>query len=396
MGKWNETCGCTHFHPIQPSTLCAHQEGVPEGESKESEVRPGDEDKDEGGEEAIAAGWRGRELAVDSHTRSSRMLSLLAPISERNVTRVAEKHGAPPSPEGDDNVETISAQAFGDVAAECSHDWRLPRVLTPRCLSRNDEHAEHGQQTLVQSHTHSSEHISPRENIESEVSLTIAERRRRRGGGRGGEGLAHENKESEVSALPSSPDDLDQKRKAAVLGCFGTRELDGAAEVDSEDTPSESEHTYLTSQEIQHMHERVNQWLSSAPPLDDNVLVAQSSYSGKGDASPVHSPPNALRAHLSPSLQSPLQLLLPAAKPYVPIHHVPVQTEVSQGKEDGIEGAGGCEGQEAAVEGEEGADCHGMGMEARSFSSEETVTLVNSPPNTSQEHTVREGLGVGR
>ena len=110
-GKGNETCGCTHFQPIQPSALC--QEGVPEGESKESEVRPGEEEKEEGGEEAIAAGWRGRELAVDSHTRSSRMLSLLAPISERNVTRVAEKHVAPPSPEGDDNVETISAPAFG-------------------------------------------------------------------------------------------------------------------------------------------------------------------------------------------------------------------------------------------------------------------------------------------
>jgi hypothetical protein len=63
---------------------------VPEGESKESEVKPGDEDKveeDEGAEE-IAAGWRGRELAVDSHTRSPRMFSLLAPISERDVTRV--------------------------------------------------------------------------------------------------------------------------------------------------------------------------------------------------------------------------------------------------------------------------------------------------------------------
>ena len=77
--------------PIQPSALCVHQEGVPEGESKESEVKPGDEDKveeDEGGEEDIAAGWRGRELAVDSHTRSPRMFSLLAPISERDVTRV--------------------------------------------------------------------------------------------------------------------------------------------------------------------------------------------------------------------------------------------------------------------------------------------------------------------
>ncbi len=328
-------------HPIQPSALCVHQEGVTEGESKEGEVRLGNDDKveKEEEEEGVAAGWQGRALAVDRQARSTRMFNLLAPINERHVTRVAEKHGAPPSPEGDDNVEAISAQAFGDVAAECSHDWRLPRVLTPRRLYCNDEHAEHGQQTLVQTDTHSSELISPLENTESEVSLL------RRGGGEeggGGGGLAHENKESEVSALPP---------------------------LDSEDTASESEHNYLTSQEIQHMHERVHEWLSSAPPPDDHALVAQSSYSGKDGASPVHSHP---------------------------IHYVPVQMEVSQGIED----VRGCEGQEeeaaeaaeaAEGGGEEGVDCHGMGMEARILSSEET--LVNSPPYASLEHTVREGKG---
>ena len=117
------------------------------------------------------------------------------------------------------------------------------------------------------------------------------------------------------------------------------------------------------------MHERVHEWLSSAPPPDDHALVAQSSYSGKDGASPVHSHP---------------------------IHYVPVQMEVSQGIED----VRGCEGQEeeaaeaaeaAEGGGEEGVDCHGMGMEARILSSEET--LVNSPPYASLEHTVREGKG---